>query len=185
MSADTESLSLARRALTHLRDGTTDLADGTMEQPVAAYADPDRYRREVDQIFRHLPLALALSIELPGPNTWRAMTILDVPVLITRDEEGVARAFINVCTHRGATLCQEGSGSSRRLVCPYHAWQFDYGGKLRAMYGASSFGEVDAAKHGLTALPCAERCGLIWGVPEPRRGLRHRRLARRLCRQAQ
>ena len=167
MSADAESLTLARRALDHLRDGTTDLADGTMEQPVAAYADPDRYRREVDQIFRHLPLALALSIELPGPNTWRAMTILDVPVLITRDEEGVARAFINVCTHRGATLCQEGSGSSRRLVCPYHAWQFDYGGKLRAMYGASSFGEVDAAKHGLTALPCAERCGLIWVCLSP------------------
>jgi len=162
MQADQESNLLARRALAHLHAGTTDQAPATMDLPVAAYIDPERFQREVNHIFRHLPLAVALSIELPGPNTWRAMTILDVPVLLTRDAEGVARAFVNVCTHRGALLCKEGSGTAQRLVCPYHSWQFDFQGKLRGLYGAATFGEVGPDTHSLTELPCAERCGLLW-----------------------
>ena len=66
MNLDGESVTLARRALVHLREKTTDQAPGTLEQPIEAYTDPVRYQREVDRAFRHLPLALALSIELPA-----------------------------------------------------------------------------------------------------------------------
>ena len=119
MTAASDSVTLAKRALVHLRNKTTDQAPSTMEQSVDAYGGGERHAREVERIFRHLPLALALSIELPGPKTYRAMTVMDVPVLLVRDAEGVARAFINVCRHRGAQLCKPGSGSLQRIVCPY------------------------------------------------------------------
>lgn len=162
MKATEESKALARRALAHLRNRTTDQASGTMEQPIAAYTDPERYQREVDRLFRHLPLALALGIELPGPQTYRAMTMMDVPVLLIRGEDSVVRAFINVCRHRGAQLCKAGHGTVQRLVCPYHAWQYDLKGKLKGLYGSATFGEVGPETHSLTELWCAERSGLVW-----------------------
>ncbi|MEO7241563.1 MAG: aromatic ring-hydroxylating dioxygenase subunit alpha [Variovorax sp.] len=153
---------LVRRALDHLNNKSTDQAASTMQQSIAAYNDPDRHTREVERLFHHLPLALALSIEVPGKKTYRAMNVMGVPVLIARGEDGVARAFLNVCRHRGALVCKTGSGSSQRLVCPYHAWQYDYQGKLIGLYGASTFGEVDRDTHSLTPLYCAERSGLVW-----------------------
>ena len=163
----TESIALARRALSHLQNKTTDQAPSTMEQPVEAYIDAQRYQRELAHIFKQLPLALALSVELPAPKCYRALTVLDVPVLLSRGEDGVVRAFVNVCRHRGAQICQHGSGTAQRFVCPYHAWQYDLQGRLTGLYGASTFGEVDPATRSLTELACAERAGLLWVVLTP------------------
>ena len=162
MNTAPDSTALARRALTHLRNKTTDQAPSTMEQPVEAYADPQRYRVEVERIFKHLPLALALSVELPAPKTYRAMTVMEMPIILVRGEDGVARAFINACRHRGAQLCKVGSGTLQRFVCPYHAWQYDLQGRLTGLFGEATFGEVSARTHSLTELPCAERAGLVW-----------------------
>ena len=162
MNASAESITLARRALLHLRNKTTDQAPSIMEQPVAAYLDPERHRVEVERVFRHLPLALALSIELPAPKTYRAMTVMDVPLILVRGEDGVVRAFINACRHRGAQLCQTGSGTLHRFVCPYHAWRYDLQGQLTGLFGEDTFGEVSARTHSLTALHCVERAGLVW-----------------------
>lgn len=162
MQASEDTIALARRALAHLRGRTTDMAPGTMELPVSSYTDPQRYEREVDRLFRRLPLALALSLELPGPQTYRAMTVMDVPVLLVRGQDGVARAFLNVCRHRGAQLCKAGRGTVQRIVCPYHAWQYGLDGRLQGVYGAATFGDVGPDTHSLTELSCVERCGLVW-----------------------
>ncbi|MFO1192391.1 MAG: aromatic ring-hydroxylating dioxygenase subunit alpha [Rhodoferax sp.] len=162
MQHTTDSPALAHRALAHLRNKTTDQAPSTMVQPVGAYSDPERFRREVDRIFRHLPLGLALSIELPEPGSYRAMTVMDKPVLMVRGQDGVVRAFLNACTHRGAQICQPGSGRVQRLVCPYHAWRFDLQGQLTGLFGADTFGEVSPSTHSLVELHCVERVGVVW-----------------------
>ena len=63
MSTSSDSNALARRALAHLRNKSTDQAASTMQVPLEAYADPQRFAREVEQVFHHLPLGVALSIE--------------------------------------------------------------------------------------------------------------------------
>ena len=167
MTQDAEAMALARRALAHLHAKTTDQAPDTMALPVEAYTDPERYRREVDRVFKHLPLAVALSLELPKPGSYRALNVMDVPVLLVRDQDGLARAFLNVCRHRGARICAEGHGKVDRLVCPYHAWQYDLQGKLTGLFGAATFGEVSARTHSLTILQCDERAGLLWVLLTP------------------
>jgi phenylpropionate dioxygenase-like ring-hydroxylating dioxygenase large terminal subunit len=157
-----DSAALARRALAHLHAKTTDQSPTTMVQPVEAYNDPERFRREVDRIFHHLPLGLALSIELPEPGSYLALTVMEKPILMVRGQDGVVRAFINACTHRGAQLCKPGSGRVQRLVCPYHAWRFDLQGHLSGMFGAETFGEVGPDAQSLTELHCAERVGVVW-----------------------
>lgn len=167
MTQDVEAVALAQRALSHLRNKTTDQAPATLEVPIDAYIDPQRFQREVDRSFRHLPLALALSLELPGPGSYRALTVLDVPVLLVRGKDGVARAFLNVCRHRGAAICKAGHGTTERLVCPYHAWQYDLQGRLTGLFGATTFGDVGPETHSLTPLQCDERVGLIWVILTP------------------
>ena len=50
-----------------------------------------------------------------------------------RGRDGLLRAFLNVCRHRGAQLCTESEGQVKRsLRCPYHAWTYALDGKLIA-----------------------------------------------------
>lgn len=165
--SDLRTRTLAKRALAHLRDGTTDQSASTMALPVAAYQDPERFQREYQAIFMRLPQGLLLSVEVPAPGSHVARTILGKPLLIVRGNDGVVRSFLNVCRHRGAKVCSEGTGSAPRFVCPYHAWTYNREGALVGMYGREKFGEVGTEELGLTQLACQERAGIIWGLLTP------------------
>lgn len=162
-----ESMALAKRALHHLNNKTTDQAESVMRVPAASYTDPEIWKCEVTRVFEKLPLALAFSVELPAPQTYRAMTVVGIPVLLVRGEDARVRAFINVCKHRGSQLCKPGHGTARRIVCPYHAWQYDLQGRLKGVYGANTFGDIDPAANSLTELHCTEHSGLVWATVTP------------------
>ena len=164
---DPRASDLVRRALAHLATKGTDQAPSTMEQPVTAYLDTGRFAHEVDRIFHRLPLAMALSLELPAAGSYLSLTVMGTPVLITRDAVGRVRAFLNVCRHRGAVLCDPGAGSATRFTCPYHGWTYTVEGALAGIFGAAAFGDVDRSARGLTELPSAERCGLVWVCLDP------------------
>jgi len=95
------------------------------------------------------------------------MDICGVPLILSRGPDGVVRGFVNMCSHRGARLVDEGTGSTRRFTCPYHAWTYDTGGDLVGVTNRHDFGEVDAGCLGLTRLPVEERHGIVWGVLTP------------------
>ena len=135
-------MGLAERALEHFGNKTTDQAESTMEIPLAAYRDPDRYADEIERIFKQLPLAAALSLELPSAGSYRAMNLLGVPLLLVRGEDMQVIAMLNVCRHRGAQLCKIGAGTQKMITCPYHAWSYDDRGDLIARYGANTFGDI-------------------------------------------
>ncbi len=158
---------LTRRVFDLWQDNTTDLAPDVMRQSVDAYLDQPRFEYEVERIFRHLPLALAISSELPAPDSFKAMDVMGVPVLLTRGADGAARAFLNVCRHRGSPLCEPGSGSAQRLTCPYHAWSYDTSGDLVGMFGGHTFGDVDRDHLALTPLACAEKAGFVFACLTP------------------
>lgn len=158
---------LAKRALDHLHNDTTDHSEETMSLSVDAYRDPERFEREYRAIFMERPQGLLLSVEVPEPGNYVARTILGQPLLIVRGRDGVVRSFLNVCRHRGAKVCKEGAGKASRFVCPYHAWTYDREGALVGMYGKNKFGSVDADTRGLTELACEERAGIIWGLLTP------------------
>lgn len=69
-----QAVALAQRALAHLEAGTTDQAEDVLRVPVTEYLDPDRWQREIDLVFKRVPLALALSVELPGAGPTRPWT---------------------------------------------------------------------------------------------------------------
>ena len=82
-------------------------------------------------------------------------------------QQGKPRAFLNVCRHRGATICPEGAGKKSRFVCPYHSWVYAADGELIRVNAEDTFGEVDRMALGLTELSCAEKSGVIWVALKP------------------
>ena len=110
-------------------------------------------------IFRRLPLLLAATAELPNPATTRPWKRSACRCSFTRTRSGEVRAFVNMCSHRGARLREEGCGNAQRFTCPYHAWTYSPEGDLVAVYSAEQFGEIDKSQHGLTPLPCLEKAG--------------------------
>jgi phenylpropionate dioxygenase-like ring-hydroxylating dioxygenase large terminal subunit len=114
-----ELIGMMRRLAGHVRDGTTDMGAEVVAVPVATYLDPDVWQREMDLIFKRVPLLAALSCELPQPGDYKALDLAAVPVLVTRDEAGRARAFLNVCRHRGAQVVADGCGHARRWLAGF------------------------------------------------------------------
>jgi len=157
-----DALDLATRALKHFNAGTTDLAPSQMRVPIAAYIDEARFQDERKAVFFESPIAVALSIEVPGSGDFQTQTVMNIPLLITRDSEGKIHCFINVCRHRGAKICSAENGHQSRFTCPYHAWTYSNRGELIGIYGENSFGEVDRDTMGLTELWCEEKAGIIF-----------------------
>ena len=159
-----ELIRMARRNIEHVRAESVDQAEGIYRVPALHYVDQGRWQLEMDRIFRRLPLVLGLTAELREPGAYRSLIVADVPVLLTRDADGVLRGFVNACSHRGAMVVAEGSGNATRFTCPYHAWSYDSEGALVGIYKQKDFGDLDKDCHGLTPIPVCERAGLIWGA---------------------
>ena len=152
-------LEMAERTIAHNKAGTTHLTESTSVIPVSNYFDPERWRREVDLVFKRVPLLIATSAEIKEPNSYKAIEVAGMPVLVVRGADGVVRAFVNMCSHRGAMLVDEGVGEARRFACPYHNWVYDQQGDLVGMFKQDDFGSVDTSCLSLTSLAVNEQIG--------------------------
>ncbi len=162
-----EFIDMARENIAHVEAGNTpSQADDVFRVPVENYLDPARWQREVD-MFKRLPLMLALGGEIREPGSYKAMTVMEIPVLLSRGADGEVRAFVNQCSHRGAVVMPDGIGVARRFACPYHNWTYNTSGELVGITDREFFGDVDASCLSLTPLPVAERAGLVFVVLTP------------------
>ena len=160
-------VAMAERTIAHNKAGTVHLTESVTTIPASNYFDPERWQREVDMIFKRVPLLLAMTAEIKEVNTYKAIDVVGMPVLISRGADGVARAFVNMCSHRGAQLVDPGVGTARRFACPYHNWTYNQEGDLVGVFKQDDFGQLDTSCLGLTQLPIAERAGLIWVTLSP------------------
>ena len=157
----------AAAMLDYVEHGRTYQSDRISTVAAANYLDPVRWQKEMDLIFKRVPLMLALSAELPEPGSYKAMEALGLPLLITRDKAGTAHVFFNVCSHRGAPVAAPGHGKCSRFTCSYHSWSYSNDGRLLAITDREKFGEIDRGQRGLRELPCQERAGMIFAVLTP------------------
>jgi phenylpropionate dioxygenase-like ring-hydroxylating dioxygenase large terminal subunit len=148
-----------RRLLENLCNNTTDRTANEARVAASAFYCPETLALEQQYLFLKTPQPVAFSAEIPEPGNYLALQVLDTPVLLTRDEKGQLRAFINACSHRGARVAT-GQGHARSLVCPFHGWAYAMDGSLRGRPEDSCF-STPAEDCSLTPLPVAEHYGIV------------------------
>lgn len=164
---DEVRLNLARRLAQHVRNSTSDLADGPMRNDISVYTDPARHAAERQRLFRETPVVACLSGDLPGPGSFRLFDETGVPIVIVRGTDGVVRGFLNICTHRGARLVREREGTARLMTCWFHGWSFDAQGKLVGVPERERFCDALEERNHLVSVPVAERFGLVFVKATP------------------
>ena len=161
-----DDIGLVRRFLALHETRADELAPTVYRQPTADYTSVDHLERERASLFRGTPLLAGLSADIPDAGDYLTLSGGGPPVVVVRGEDGVARAMVNTCRHRGARLV-EGRGRARPcIVCPYHSWTYDLAGRLTAQPGAGeAFSGLDREHLGLRPVPVAEGHGLIFVRP--------------------
>jgi phenylpropionate dioxygenase-like ring-hydroxylating dioxygenase large terminal subunit len=142
-------------------------AEKIHEEPVENYLSVERFARERELLFQRMPMAAALSGELPGPGSWKLFDETGVPIVLVRGEDGVVRGFLNVCGHRGARLVEQPRGTARRLSCPFHAWSYRPDGSLAGIPAQQAFDGVCREERGLRPVEVREHLGIVWVVARP------------------
>ena len=139
------------------------MTSSTQFLPAWLYTAAEVGERERQHYAARLWHPVGCSAEL-GEGQAQATQLLELPLLLTR-EQGVVRALLNRCPHRGMPFQDPSQGvkACRRLVCPYHGWTYDLQGQLRAAARETDFLEPFCRDDWpLPALPCRELGGLIW-----------------------
>jgi phenylpropionate dioxygenase-like ring-hydroxylating dioxygenase large terminal subunit len=148
------------RVFQHIDNGTTDLGDTVWHEPVAHYHSQARFDAEI-ALLRSLPLPFCPSAALPEPGSYVARNAAGTPLLVVRGNDGVVRAFINACRHRGMQVAS-GSGCAKAFVCPYHAWTYGLEGNLKHIPGQAGFPNIALEDNGLVEVSAAEKGGLVY-----------------------
>jgi len=110
------------------------VAENSWTLPADWYYDPEIYRREHEAIFYRTWWYQCHTSDIPNPGDYCTGQIADQGIFIMRGDDGVVRAFYNVCSHRAHPLL-EGAGNTKLIVCPYHQWCYQPDGCFRGARG--------------------------------------------------
>jgi len=148
------------RVFNHIDNSTTDLGERVWREPAGNYYSQERFDAEIAMLKR-LPVAYCPSAALPDKGSYIARSSAGTPLVVVRGLDGVVRAFINACRHRGMQVAS-GRGCSRAFVCPYHAWTYNLEGNLKHIPGQEGFPGVDPEQHGLVEVSAREKGGIVY-----------------------
>jgi choline monooxygenase len=122
--------------------------------PPKSYCRDDFHHLEIDSIFARVWIFAGLLLELKE-QSFLCVQIADRSVLLQVDNNGVTRAFLNVCSHRNSQLSDIGRHSGA-IRCPYHGWVYDKQGVPVGIPSRASFPDVtaDPLSYRLHEFPC-------------------------------
>ena len=131
--------------------------------PGRYYTDPAVFEREKRNIFGRQWQYVCRAEDVPAPGRFVRARVADENVIVVRGRDHELRAFLNVCRHRGSTLCLTDSGDvGRSIRCPYHSWTYRLDGSLMSAPNWRSMAAADKADFGLHPVHLAQWHGMVW-----------------------
>jgi Rieske 2Fe-2S family protein len=136
---------------------------GAHTLPGRFYSSPDVLIAERERIHARQWNCVGRASAIDRPGDYFLADVAGESIIVLRDRQGAARAFFNVCRHRGTRLCSDPAGHlSETIQCPYHAWTYMTDGRL---IGAPHMQEVegfDKADYPLHSAALAEWEGFLF-----------------------
>jgi phenylpropionate dioxygenase-like ring-hydroxylating dioxygenase large terminal subunit len=126
-----------------------------------AYVDTKWFDAELNAVFARTWQWICHVEKLTKPGSYVAATVAGMPIAAVRGRDGELRAFYNVCKHRAHELLS-GSGTTRAIVCPYHAWTYDLSGGLKAARRADHMESFDKSEICLDQVQVEEFGGFVY-----------------------
>ena len=118
--------------------------------PAWTYHSEAMFALERDKLFLTHWQVVGHVNDVAGPGDWLGFDLLGERAVVMRGQDGVVRAFHNLCRHRGARVVDGEKGHCKgALVCPFHGWVYNLDGSLRGAAQPSSFGGLERSKFGL------------------------------------
>lgn len=130
--------------------------------PGWVYRDPEYFRLEMARLIRPSWQIVCHAGDIASPGDWRTLEILGESILVIRGDDGIARAFANVCRHRGSRLVDGHAGCAKRLTCPYHAWTYAADGRLVGVPAREDYPGLDPAALGLIPIEMEDWRGFLF-----------------------
>ena len=125
--------------------------------------DPAVLTAEREQVFDQCWIYAGHESEVPNLGDFVTRDVAGRPVILTRDDGGDVRLLLNTCRHRGARVCRERDGNTKRFYCFYHGWSYGNDGSLVAVPGDDAYPDgFDRSKLGLIEAPRFENYRGFW-----------------------
>ena len=141
---------------------TTEAAFRPAALPARLYRDPAVAELELERIFERTWQFAAQVSSLPDPGSYITANAGRQPVLVLRDQDGVLRAFRNVCRHRGSRLLAGSGECGKAIRCRYHGWTYRLDGDLIGVPEARSIPDLDKSALGLFPVRVETLAGLVF-----------------------
>ncbi|MDX1643077.1 MAG: aromatic ring-hydroxylating dioxygenase subunit alpha [Thermoanaerobaculia bacterium] len=142
--------------------------------PGSFYSDPQIFERCRDRVFAPSWQVVGHAEDLKVPGAVRPASLLegafDEPLLLTRDRDDRLHCVSNVCTHRGALVCEAG-GVESVLRCRYHGRRFRLDGSFLSMPEFDGVEEFPSEADDLPAVGFGEWRKFLFASLEPARSL--------------
>lgn len=130
------------------------------------YTDPAVFAKEKAGLLARTWQFACHESQLRAPGDYVTFELCDESLFAIRGKDGRIRTFYNVCQHRAHQLVS-GAGSTRVVVCPYHAWTYELDGRLRAAPNAKAVRGFDAADICLTEVRTEVFLGFVFVNLDP------------------
>ena len=92
--------------------------------PSPWYFDRDFFEAERAGVLAASWQAVGRADQLRERGQFFTADIAGEPIVVARGEDGVLRAFYNVCRHHAAAVVTESAGCAKQFRCPYHGWTY-------------------------------------------------------------
>lgn len=125
------------------------------------YTDPAIYAQELSGLFARTWQFAGHVSQLPNIGDYFTFEIAGQSLFSIRGRDEVIRTFYNVCQHRAHEMVS-GTGNTRVVVCPYHAWTYELTGHLRAGPNIKSVPGFDRSQICLTEVRTEDFHGFLF-----------------------
>ncbi len=120
--------------------------------PASWYINDELYNLELESVFAGSWQMVARTDQLSERGQFVTTNVAGEPIVVVRGDDGLLRAFFNVCRHHAAAVMTEPGGTVAQLRCPYHGWTYSLAGELKGVPDFSGVCDFDRANNSLVPL---------------------------------